>query len=103
MDTAQPINNFAQFTNVVTHGNADTGYLSSGKHYFYKIVPVFDGTQMCPLPTPYIHFTPNNDNSFMEINLELKKYAFNPRCTSLDIYRAESTSEIGRKCNLLSH
>ena len=80
----------------VSGGSSGAGFLSASKHYFWKIVPVFDGIQVAPLPNDYIHVnTGSGDNTyFQKLAFKIDKNTWNPRQTGFDIYRAESNTEI---------
>ena len=92
LDIGRPFNSFANIKSITEETSGGT--LASGKYYFYKVVPIFDGRQVCPLPNTYQYAVSSNDNSRFKIKLEIDIEDFNPRCSSIDVYRAEGTNEL---------
>mgnify|MGYP003149282319 FL=1 len=92
LDIARPINNFVSLR-PPTEVTQNTSLLDVNKNYFYKVVVVMDGTQISPLTANYVTAKPTA-NKALQITADIIKDTFNPRTTSLDIYRAESVSEL---------
>ena len=92
LDIARPINNFVSLR-PPTEVTQNTSLLDVNKNYFYKVVVVMDGTQISPLTANYVTAKPTA-NKALQITADIVKDTFNPRTTSLDIYRAESVSEL---------
>lgn len=86
-----------QSLTAVTLG-ADTGLTLADNTYNYKLSPIYDGAQELPLDTAFKTVTMGNANKCNKISIRVpnqsgsgtapnKTYAFNPRITSIKIYR----------------
>ena len=89
-DIAHPRNDFLSFDNAIDVTQTTGGSLKSGTYYFYKAVPVFDGIQEASLENHFIFAQSQSDTQKFLITLYVNKEFFNPRCTSVNIYRAEN-------------
>ena len=98
LDIGRPRNTFATIKSVSSSGTS-TGKLENNKYFFYKIVPIFDGLQISDLPNTYVfaESTVNNDKMILQIQIDLAN--MNPRCSAIDIYRAEGTTELEEDLN----
>lgn len=76
----------------------NTGLTLDNDTYNYKLSPIFDGGQELPLPSIFRTVTTSNSNKCNKISIRIpnqsgtgtapnKTYAFNPRITSVKIYR----------------
>lgn len=77
---------------------ANTGLTLANNTYNYKLSPIFDGSQELPLPSTFRTVTTGDANKCNKISIRFpnqsgsgtepnKTYAFNPRITSVKIYR----------------
>tara|TARA_R110002020_G_scaffold5502_10_gene22862 strand:- start:5057 stop:8524 length:3468 start_codon:yes stop_codon:yes gene_type:complete len=89
-DIAHPRNDFLSFDSSINISETTGGTLKNGTYYFYKAVPVFDGIQEASLENHYIYAQSQSDTQKFLITLYVNKEFFNPRCTSVNIYRAEN-------------
>lgn len=75
-----------------------TGLNLESGNYSYKVSPVFDGTQELPLDGPQQSIGPSTESKIGQIEITMNKtaatgtapnkvYGFNPRITSLNIFR----------------
>tara|TARA_R100001530_G_scaffold14867_2_gene13311 strand:+ start:6435 stop:8537 length:2103 start_codon:yes stop_codon:yes gene_type:complete len=81
-------------------GEAPTEFsagLRASGHYYYKFSAVLDGVQEAPLPEGYGYFKLENNDKTLRVNLKLNKSTgnFNPRITSIKVYRSYSPTATG--------
>jgi len=75
--------------------DAGDGMRQSG-FYNYKFVPVYDGVQEHPLPEASSSFELTSDDKTLKVGLKLDKSGdFNPRITSIKLYRSFSDTATG--------
>jgi hypothetical protein len=70
---------------------AGTGAMAIGHHY-YKAVPVFDGVQEALFGESHAYLKTTQADKAFEIRLDIDTNNFNKRITSINLYRAFSTS-----------
>ena len=97
LDIGRPINTFATIKSVAS--GAGGGKLENNKYFFYKVVPIFDGLQVSELPNNYVFAQSTQANDKMVLQLQIDLLNLNPRCNSIDIYRATGTSELEEDLN----
>ena len=92
LDIGRPRNTFVTIKSVASNGGG--GKLENNKYFFYKVVPVFDGLQISELPNNYVYAQSTQADDKMVLQLQVDLLNMNPRCYSIDVYRAEGTTEL---------
>ena len=82
--------------------NISQGMRQSG-FYYYQFVPVYDGIQVHPLPDSFSSIELTEDDRTIKVGLSLDTDDFNPRITSIRVYRSYATTEVGDLDPVYSH
>jgi len=81
---------------IVSIEKLEGGFKQSG-HYYYKFCPVFDGTQEPPMPEGYKYYEMGGDDKILKVrfHMDIGDGDFNPRITSLKVYRSWADTVVG--------